>query len=124
MDEDFKPSDPTVSPWSGSVAMIVLEGQQPLGDDAHKYYDRLIRQLKDDPKHVQHVQDFWGDPLTAGAAQSADGKAAYVQVILAGNQGRPRATNRSKPFSTSSRGRRRRRGSRHLSPALRRSLRI
>ena len=45
--------------------MIVLEGQQPLGGDAHKYYDRLILQLQDDPKHVQHVQNFWGDPLTA-----------------------------------------------------------
>ncbi len=67
--------------------MVVLEGQQPLGDDAHQYYDRLIRQLEDDPKHVQHVQDFWGDPLTAGAAQSADGKAAYVQLDLAGHLG-------------------------------------
>ena len=72
---------------SGSLAMIVLEGQHPLGDDAHQYYDRLIRQLDDDPKHVQHVQNFWGDPLTAGAAQSVDGKAAYVQVNLTGNPG-------------------------------------
>jgi putative drug exporter of the RND superfamily len=78
MGQDFKESD------SGSVAMIVLEDQHPLGDDAHKYYDRLIRQLKDDPKHVRHIQDFWGDQLTASAAQSADGKAAYVQVNLAG----------------------------------------
>jgi putative drug exporter of the RND superfamily len=76
--EDFQESD------SGSIAMIVLEGQHHLGDDAHKYYDRLIRQMKDDPKHVQHIQDFWGDPLTASAAQSADGKAAYVLVNLAG----------------------------------------
>ena len=44
--------------------MIVLEGQQPLGDEAHRYYDGLVRQLKDDPKHVQTVQDFWGDQLT------------------------------------------------------------
>ncbi len=35
----------------------------------------------------RHIQDFWGDPLTASGAQSADGKAAYVQVHLAGNQG-------------------------------------
>jgi putative drug exporter of the RND superfamily len=70
-----------------SVAVIVLEGEQPLGDDAHKYYDDLIRQLKGDPAHVQHVQDFWGDPLTAGAAQSADGKAAYVQLNLVGQLG-------------------------------------
>ena len=81
MNEDFKESD------SGSVAMIVLEGQQPLGDDAHRYYDRLILQLQDDPKHVQHIQNFWGDELTRGAAQSADGKAAYVQLNLAGKPG-------------------------------------
>jgi RND superfamily putative drug exporter len=78
MNQDFN------EPESGTVAMIVLEGQQPLGNDAHIYYDRLIRQLQDDPKHVKHIQDFWGDPLTASAAQSVDGKAAYVQVNLAG----------------------------------------
>ena len=72
---------------SGSVAVVVLEGEQPLGDAAHEYYDRMVRQFKDDPKHVQHVQDFWGDPLTAGAAQSADGKAAYVQLDLVGATG-------------------------------------
>src|SRR3954462_4472259 len=72
---------------SSATAVIVLEGQQPLGDDAHRYYDDLIRQLRSDPKHVQHIQDFWGDPLTTGAAQSADGKAAYVQVSLSGNMG-------------------------------------
>ncbi|MDV3128352.1 RND family transporter [Mycobacterium sp. 21AC1] len=72
---------------SESVAVIVLEGQDPLGDDAHRYYDSVVRQLKDDTAHVQHVQDFWGDPLTAGAAQSADGKAAYVQLNLVGSFG-------------------------------------
>ena len=51
------------------------------------YYDNLIRQLNADTTHVQHIQDFWGDPLTASGAQSADGKAAYVQLNLAGNQG-------------------------------------
>jgi len=83
MKEDFKESN------AGGLAMIVLEGQQPLGDDAHRYYDRLIRQLQDDPKHVQHIQNFWGDELTRGAAQSADGKAAYVQLDLAGHPGQP-----------------------------------
>ncbi|AGZ54319.1 MMPL/RND family transporter [Mycobacterium kansasii] len=74
-----------------SVAMIVLEGKQPLGDEAHKYYDALIRKLRADTKHVQSVQDFWGDPLTAAGAQSNDGKATYVQLNLAGNQGEPLA---------------------------------
>jgi RND superfamily putative drug exporter len=72
---------------SNSSAMIVLEGDQPLSDSAHKYYDDLIKKLEADPKHVEHIQDFWGDPLTASGAQSADGKAAYVQVYLRGNQG-------------------------------------
>jgi putative drug exporter of the RND superfamily len=81
MGKDFKESD------SDSFAMIVLEGQQPLADDAHQYYARLVRELRDDPKHVEHVQDLWGDRLTAAGAQSADGKAAYVQLNLAGNQG-------------------------------------
>lgn len=81
MGKDFKESD------SDSIAMIVLEGQQRLGDDAHNYYDRLVRALKADSKHVEHVQDLWGDRLTAAGAQSDDGKAVYVQLNLAGNQG-------------------------------------
>jgi putative drug exporter of the RND superfamily len=81
MSRDFK------QPETGSSAMIVLEGERPLGDDAHKYYDSLVRQLQDDPKHVEHVQNFWGDPLTAGAAQSADGKVVYVQISLTGITG-------------------------------------
>lgn len=70
-----------------STAMIVLEGDKPLGADAHKFYDEMIRRLEQDRKHVEHVQDYWGDTLTAAGSQSSDGKAAYVQVNLAGNQG-------------------------------------
>src|SRR5262249_25514822 len=62
-------------------------GNQPLGDDAHRYYDATIRKLREDKTHVLSVQDFWGDPLTAAGAQSNDGKATTVQVNLAGNQG-------------------------------------
>ncbi|TXI39593.1 MAG: MMPL family transporter, partial [Mycobacterium sp.] len=72
---------------SNSSAMIVLEGDAPLGEEAHDYYDGLVATLRADSSHVQNVQDFWGDPLTASGAQSADGKAAYVQLYLAGNQG-------------------------------------
>ncbi|WP_297601055.1 MMPL family transporter [Mycobacterium sp.] len=70
-----------------SAIMIVLEGDKPLGDDAHHFYDQLIKKLEADTRHVEHVQDFWGDPLTAAGAQSNDGKASYVQVYLVGNQG-------------------------------------
>ncbi|MBS1695121.1 MAG: MMPL family transporter [Actinobacteria bacterium] len=72
---------------SNSSIMIVLEGQEPLGDEAHAYYDKIVAELKADTAHVEHVQDFWSDPLTAAGSQSPDGKAAYVQVYLAGNFG-------------------------------------
>ena len=81
MGKDFKESD------SDSFAMIVLEGQQPLGDDVHRYYAGLVRELRNDPEHVEHVQDLWGDRLTETSVQSPDGKAVYVQLNLAGNQG-------------------------------------
>jgi RND superfamily putative drug exporter len=72
---------------SDSAAMIVLEGDKPLGAEAHRFYDTLIHRVSQDTEHVQHIQDFWGDPLTAAGSQSTDGKGAYVQVFLAGNQG-------------------------------------
>jgi RND superfamily putative drug exporter len=72
---------------SDSSAMIVLEGDQPLGPDAHHYYDGLVAELAKDTEHVEHIQNFWGDPLTAAGSQSPDGKAALVQLYLAGNQG-------------------------------------
>ncbi|MDX1891976.1 MMPL family transporter [Mycolicibacterium sp. 050158] len=74
-----------------SEAMVVLEGDAPLGADAHRYYDDLVKRMEADTAHVQHVQNFWGDPLTAAGSQSPDGKAAYVQVFLVGNQGEARS---------------------------------
>ncbi|MGK2866054.1 MAG: RND family transporter [Mycobacterium sp.] len=72
---------------TSSSVMIVLEGDEPLGADAHAFYDEVVRKLNADTIHVQHVQDFWGDTLTAAGAQSIDGKASYVQVYIAGDQG-------------------------------------
>ena len=48
----------------------------------------MVEKLEADTKHVEHVQDFWSDPLTASGAQSNDGKAAYVQVYLRRQPGR------------------------------------
>lgn len=72
---------------TSSSVMVVLEGDQPLGAPAHEFYDQIVRELRADTTHVQHVQDFWGDTFTAAAAQSADNKAAYVQVYISGDQG-------------------------------------
>ncbi|MEM6108885.1 MMPL family transporter [Mycobacterium sp. 050272] len=67
-----------------NAATIVLESDKPLGDEAHRFYSELLRRLSADTQHVAHIQDFWSDPLTAGGSQSADDKAAYVVVYLAG----------------------------------------
>ena len=72
---------------SNSSVMIVLEGQDKLGQSAHDFYDDMVRKLEADTKHVEHVNDMWSDPLSAAGSQSNDGKAMYVQVYLAGNQG-------------------------------------
>ncbi|WAC94171.1 RND family transporter [Mycobacterium sp. Aquia_213] len=86
--EKFHESDST------NLTMLVLEADRPLGDVDHRYYDDLLRRLKQDPKHVQYVMDLWGKPLTAAGAQSLDGKAAYVLLRLAGDIGQLQA-NRS-----------------------------
>ncbi|KBZ68404.1 MMPL/RND family transporter [Mycobacterium colombiense] len=72
---------------SDSSAMVVLEGKDKLGDSAHKFYDQIVAKLRADHQHVQNVQDFWSDPLTAAGSQSVDGKSAYVQIFLNGSQG-------------------------------------
>lgn len=81
MGQVFQESD------SDSSAMIVLESQEQLGDDAHQYYAELVGALRDDPEHVQHVQDLWSDRLTSSSVESPDRKATYVQLNLVGDQG-------------------------------------
>lgn len=76
---------------STNLTMLVLEANRPLGDADHRYYDDLVRRLKQDPKHVQYVMDLWGKPITAAGAQSLDGKAAYVLLRLAGDIGQMQA---------------------------------
>ena len=76
---------------STSLAMVVLEGNRPLADADHQYYDELVRRLQRDSKHVQYVMDLWGKPITAAGAQSLDGKATYVLLRLAGDIGQMQA---------------------------------
>src|ERR1700741_4652989 len=72
---------------SDTTAMVLLEGQDKLGDDAHRFYDTLIEKFSQDTTHIEHINNFWADPLTAAGSQSSDGKAAYVQLNLRGDQG-------------------------------------
>ncbi|BCI51130.1 putative membrane protein, MmpL [Mycolicibacterium litorale] len=70
-----------------SMVMVLLESDTVLGNEAREYYRGLTDQLRADQEHVDHVQDFWGDRVTAGGSQSVDGKAAYVLLNLVGDQG-------------------------------------
>ncbi|MEJ6537440.1 MAG: MMPL family transporter [Mycobacterium sp.] len=72
---------------SDSLITIVLEGDKPLGAEAHRFADVLVAALRADTEYVQHVQYFWGDPLTAAGSQSNDGKAALIQAYLTGDAG-------------------------------------
>jgi RND superfamily putative drug exporter len=72
---------------SNSTVMMVVVGEEELGQDAHHYYDEIVKKLEKDREHIEHIQDFWSDRLTAAGVQSSDAKAAYVMLNLAGNQG-------------------------------------
>ncbi|HEU4360238.1 MAG TPA: MMPL family transporter [Mycobacterium sp.] len=72
---------------SNSTVMMVVVGEQELGDAAHHYYDEILQKLYRDREHIEHIQDFWSDRLTAAGVQSPDAKAAYVMLNLVGNQG-------------------------------------
>ncbi|GFG75787.1 MMPL/RND family transporter [Mycobacterium botniense] len=72
---------------SDNLVMVVLIGDKELGTEAHRYYDGLVKKLEADTTHVQHVQNLWADRITAAGVQSSDGKAAYVQLNIAGDQG-------------------------------------
>ncbi|OHU99041.1 RND family transporter [Mycobacterium talmoniae] len=72
---------------SDNLVLVTLVGDQPLGEDAHKYYDDLVRQLKQDTDDIRYVMDFWGHRFTSSGVESFDHKSAYVQAYLVGNQG-------------------------------------
>ena len=72
---------------SNSLVMIILEADHTLNAADHAFYDQLVGELKADTAHIQYVMNLWGEGTTAAGVQSADGKAAYVLIRVAGNQG-------------------------------------
>jgi RND superfamily putative drug exporter len=79
--EKFKEYD------SDNLVLVTLVGDKPLGQDAHQYYDDLVKKLQQDTEHVEHALNFWGQRFTSSGVESYDHKAAYVQVNLKGDQG-------------------------------------
>ena len=72
---------------SDNLVLVTLVGEKPLGQDAHQYYDDLVKKLQQDNEHVEHALNFWGQRFTSSGVESYDHKAAYVQVNLRGDQG-------------------------------------
>ncbi len=72
---------------SNNFVYVLLEGDEPLGSDARAYYNELMTKLAADTTHVGSTMDLWSNPELAPAAQSRDGKVAYVLVNLKGNMG-------------------------------------
>jgi RND superfamily putative drug exporter len=72
---------------SDNLVLVTLVGDKPLGQDAHQYYDELVKKLQNDTEHVEHALNFWGQRFTSSGVESYDHKAAYVQVNLRGDQG-------------------------------------
>lgn len=85
MGEVFDDSDSTAS--SNNVTYVVLESSSELGEPARAYYRSLVNVLSTDTTHVESAMDLWSDPLTAPIAESADHKAVYLLLRLAGDLG-------------------------------------
>ena len=46
---------------SNSSVMIVLEGQNALGAEAHAFYDQMVKKLEADPKHPRVLRTVRGE---------------------------------------------------------------
>ena len=67
--------------------MIVVEGQQPLGEDAHHYYDDIIRKLrKDTDAHPAHP-GLLGRQVDRGGRAERRRQGRLREANIAGNQG-------------------------------------
>jgi len=91
-------------------AMVVLEGDQPLGAGRPPLLRRPGQANRAGTPRTSSTSRISGRPADGGGSQSADGKAAYVQVFLAGNQGEANPWNPSTRCGRSSPRRRPHRG--------------
>ena len=106
---------------SDSSAMIVLEGDQPLGADAHQYYDELVDKLRSRHEARRARPGLLGRPADRGRRAEQRRQGRVRAGIPRGQHGRGAGQRvgacRSRPSSTSFPPRR---ASRCTSPADRR----
>lgn len=75
---------------TNNTVYIALVGDDPLGAEARGYYSDLVGELRADPL-VDSVRDLWSDAVVGAANESADHRAAYVQLWLHGSMGETRS---------------------------------
>ena len=57
--EKFKEYD------SDNLVLVTLVGDKPLGPDAHRFYDDLVKKIQADHEHVEHALNFGGQRFTS-----------------------------------------------------------
>ena len=88
---------------SNSSAMIVLEGQEPLGDDAHKFYDEMIDKLEADTQARRARPGLLERPAHRRRARRATtARPPTSRCTSRATRARRWPTSRSRPFRTSS----------------------
>lgn len=61
--EKFKEYD------SDNLVLVTLVGDKPLGEDAHRFYDDLVKKLQQDHEYVEHALNFWGQRFTSSGVE-------------------------------------------------------
>ncbi|PJE24894.1 MAG: hypothetical protein CK431_03775 [Mycobacterium sp.] len=77
----------------GAKTTVVVAMEDPAGltPSARQRYDTVVSKLRADHAHVLLVQDLLADPITRTGAMSADRKAWFLPVGIAGTLGDPKS---------------------------------
>jgi RND superfamily putative drug exporter len=102
--EKFKEYD------SDNLVLVTLVGEKPLGEDAHHYYDDLVKKLQQDTQHVEHALNFWGSDSRPRVSRATTTRLPTSRSTCAATRAAPSATSRLTRFARSSRTQSRRRG--------------
>jgi RND superfamily putative drug exporter len=76
---------------AGGDAIVVLENDRGISDADRAYYAQLVAKVRADTQRVVDVQDYVAHPEFRASAQSKDGKAIYLPIMLHAEVSTPRA---------------------------------
>ncbi|HXA30594.1 MAG TPA: MMPL family transporter, partial [Candidatus Angelobacter sp.] len=67
---------------AGGDAIVVLENDHGISDADRAYYAQLVATVRNDKQRVIDVQDYIAHPEFKASAQSRDGRALYLPIML------------------------------------------